>query len=125
MDFWDGIEHPLLDEDRLISLWVLAESCSPDSFDELYERSAQFEVISDGDERRRVRVMPPRMRAALASLGVLNGEGTVRLAQRWACTKELEWIDEAWVLQLLRLVTDSAETAQTQGKTLILWYESR
>ncbi len=37
---WDGFEHPLLDDDRLITLWALAESDSPGSDDGLYRREA-------------------------------------------------------------------------------------
>jgi hypothetical protein len=80
-------------------------------------------VIQDEGDQRSVDVIPEKMVAALASVAALPDGDFDRLAASWGETEEFEGWEEAEVADLLRLVGDLAETAQLEGKTLLLWVE--
>jgi hypothetical protein len=118
---WDGFAFKGVDRVRLITLWSLIESRSPD--DRFQDRSETVRVIQDEGDQRSVDVIPEKMVAALASVAALPDGDFDRLAASWGETEEFEGWEEAEVADLLRLVGDLAETAQLEGKTLLLWVE--
>ncbi len=118
---WDGFGFKGLDNVRLITLWSLIESTSPD--DRFEDRLETVRVIQDEGHGRWVHVIPEKMLAALASVATLDDDDFDRLAEAWGQTEEFEGWEEADVLELLRLVGDLAETARLGGKTLLLWVE--
>ncbi len=118
---WDGFAYKGLDRVRLITLWALVESGSPDNrFD---ERLDAVVVIRDPDEERWVEVIPLEMLTTLASVAALDDDDFNRLAQSWGQTDEFEGWENAEALDLLCQVSDLAERAQSVGKTLLLRVE--
>ena len=117
----DGFAYPGLDRVRLITLWALAESDSPD--DQFDERLDTVHVINDKDLDRWVDILPPEMVAALGTIATLNDSEFDRLARSWRDTEEFEGWKEDEVFDLLRQVSDLAETARLENQSLFLWTE--
>jgi hypothetical protein len=117
----DGFAYTGLDRVRLITLWALAESDSPD--DQFDERLDTVHVINDKDLDRWVDILPPEMVAALGTIATLNDSEFDRLARSWRDTEEFEGWKEDEVLDLLRQVSDLAETARLENQSLFLWTE--
>jgi hypothetical protein len=121
LESWDGFTYTGLDRVRLITLWALAESASPD--DQFDERLDAVRVINDKDSDRWVDILPPEMVAALGTITTLDDSEFARLARSWRDTEEFEGWKEDEVFDLLRQVSDLAETAQLENKSLFLWTE--
>ena len=121
LESWDGFAYAGLDRVRLITLWALAESGSPD--DQFDERLDAVRVINDKDLDRWVDILPPEMVAALGTITTLDDREFDRLARSWRDTDEFEGWKEDEVLDLLRQVGDVAETAKLENKSLFLWTE--
>jgi hypothetical protein len=119
LESWDGFAYTGLDRVRLITLWALAESASPD--DQFDERLDAVRVINDNDLDRWVDILPPEMVAALGTITTLDDREFDRLARSWRDTEEFEGWKEDEVFDLLRQVGDLAETAQLENKSLFLW----
>ncbi len=119
LESWDGFAYTGLDRVRLITLWALAESASPD--DQFDERLDAVHVINDNDLDRWVDILPPEMVAALGTIATLDDSEFDRLARSWRDTEEFEGWKEDEVFDLLRQVGDLAETAQLENKSLFLW----
>jgi hypothetical protein len=119
LESWDGFAYTGLDRVRLITLWALAESASPD--DQFDERLDAVRVINDNDLDRWVDILPPEMVATLGTITTLDDSEFDRLARSWRDTEEFEGWKEDEVFDLLRQVGDLAETAQLENKSLFLW----
>ena len=117
----DGFAYTGLDRVRLITLRALAESDSPD--DQFDERLDTVHVINDKDLDRWVDILPPEMVAALGTIATLNDSEFDRLARSWRDTEEFEGWKEDEVFDLLRQVSDLAETARLENQSLFLWTE--
>ena len=117
----DGFAYTGLDRVRLITLWALAVSASPD--DQFDERLDAVHVINDKDLDRWVDILPPEMVAALGTIATLDDNEFDRLARSWMDTEEFEGWKEDEVFDLLRQVSDLAETARLENKSLFLWTE--
>jgi hypothetical protein len=116
---WDGFFCRGLDRIKLATLWALVETGSAD--DRLEQRLDQIRTIPEGDHGPWVDIVPTKMLASLASIAAMEEEGRASIAERWGQTDELEGWDAFEILDLLRTIGDTAETAQLEGKTLLIW----
>ena len=108
-DSWAGFAYKGLDKVRLITLWSLIESTSPD--DRFEDRLETVRVIRHQGELRSVETIPAEMLGALASVATLSDDDFDRLAKSWRRTEEFVGWEESEVLDLLRLVGDLADSA--------------
>ena len=116
---WEGFGYKGLDHIKLITLWALVESGAPR--DRFEERLSSLKVHSKGEQGPWADVLPSRMLPALASASSGESAEFDALASAWGNTQEFEGWQEDEVTELLRLVVELAESAQLQGKTMILW----
>ena len=116
---WDGFFCRGLDRIKLATLWALVETGSAD--DRLEQRLDQIRTIPEGDRGPWVDVVPAKMLASLASIAAMEEGEQESIAERWAQTDELEAWQASEILDLVRTVGDTAETAQLENKTLLMW----
>jgi hypothetical protein len=116
---WDGFFYRGLDRIKLATLWALVESGSVN--DRLDERLDQIHTIPEGDEGPWVDIIPTRMLFALASIAAMEESKQTTIAEKWSRTEELEGSDPSEVFDLVRSIGDTAETAQLEDKTLLIW----
>jgi hypothetical protein len=116
---WDGFFCRGLDRIKLATLWALVESGSPD--DRLEERLDQVRTIPEGDQGPWVDIVPTKMLSALASIAAMEEDEQASIAKDWGRSDELEGWDASEVLDLVRRIGDTAETAELEDKTLLIW----
>ncbi len=116
---WDGFTYRGLDRIKLATLWALVESGSVNN--RIDERLDQIRTIPEGDQGPWVDIIPTRMLSVLSSIGAMEGDEQASVAEDWGRTEELEGWDPSEVLDLVRNIGDTAETAQLEGKTLLIW----
>lgn len=116
---WDGFFCRGLDRIKLATLWALVEAGTAD--DRFDQRLDEIRTIPEGDQGPWVDIVPPRMLAALASIAAMDEDEQESLAERWGQTEELDGWDASDVLDMVRSVADTAETAQLENKTLLIW----
>jgi hypothetical protein len=116
---WDGFFCRGLDRIKLATLWALVEAGSPD--DQLEQRLDAIRTIPEGDQGPWVDIIPPRMLASLASIAAMEEDEQGSLADRWGQTEELDGWEASEVIDLVRSVGDTAESAQLENKTLLIW----
>ena len=98
---------------------ALIESGSAD--DDIGVRLDQIRTIGDGESGPWVDIVPARMLASLASIAAKDGEEFRSIAERWARIEEFEFWDGSEILDTLRNIGDTAETALLEDKTLLIW----
>lgn len=108
-----------LDRIKLATLWALVEAGSAE--DTLEQRLDEIRTIPEGDQGPWVDIVPLKMLGALASIASMEEDEHESLADRWGATEELEGWDASEVLDLLRSIGDTAESAQLEKKTLLIW----
>jgi hypothetical protein len=116
---WDGFSYRGLDRIKLATLWALVESNFDN--DRLNDRLDQIRTIPQGDKGPWVDILPTTMLSELASIAVMEEDDQARVAELWGKTNEFRYWDRSKVIDLLRSIGDAAETAQLDGKTLLLW----
>src|SRR5262249_99559 len=116
---WDGFFCRGLDRIKLATLWALVEADSPD--DRLEQRLDAIRTIPDGDHGPWVDVLPPKMLASLAAIAAMEENDQESLAERWGQTEELDGWEASEVFDLVRSIGDTAESAQLENKTLLIW----
>lgn len=116
---WDGFFFRSLDRIKLATLWALVEAGSPD--DSLEQRLHAIRTIPEGNQGPWVDIVPPKMLASLASISALEDDEQESLAQRWGQTEELDGWEASEVFGLVRSIGDTAESAQLENKTLLIW----
>jgi hypothetical protein len=116
---WDGFFCRGLDRIKLATLWALVESGSAD--DHLGARLDQIRTTPEGDRGPWVDIVPTKMLSALASIAAMEEDEKASIAEQWGRTDEFEGWDSADVLDLMRSIGDTAESAQLEGKTLLIW----
>jgi hypothetical protein len=116
---WDGFFCRGLDRLKLTTLWALVEGSAAD--DRLEQRLDEIRTIPDGDQGPWVDVIPTRMLASLATIAAMEEDEQQAIADRWGQTEELNGWEASEVLDLVRAIGDTAETAQLQNKTLLIW----
>lgn len=116
---WDGFFCRGLDRIKLATLWALVETGSAE--DRLEQRLEQIRTIPEGDRGPWVDVVPTKMLAALASIAAMEADEQESIAERWGQTDELEGWEASEILDLVRSIGDTAETAQLENKTLLIW----
>jgi len=116
---WDGFFCKGLDRIKLATLWALIEAGSAD--DKLEQRLVAIRTIPEGDQGPWVDIVPPKMLASLASIAAMEEDEKQSLAERWAETNELEGWEASEVFDLVHSIGDTAESAQLENKTLLIW----
>ena len=116
---WDGFFCRGLHRIKLATLWALVETGSVD--DRLEQRLDQIRTIPEGDRGPWVDVLPPKMLASLASIAAMEEDEQESIAERWGQTEELEGWEVSEILDLVHSIGDTAETAQLENKTLLIW----
>jgi hypothetical protein len=116
---WDGFFCHGLDRIKLVTLWALLEAGSAD--DKLEHRLDTIRTIPEGDHGPWVDIVPPNMLGSLASIVAMEEDEQESLAERWGHTVELERWEASEVLDLLRSIGDTAESALLVNKTLLIW----
>jgi hypothetical protein len=115
---WDGCFCRGLDRIKLVTLWALVESDSPD--DRLEQRLDAIRTIPEGDQGPWVDIVPPKMFASLASIAAMEEDEQESLAERLGQTEELDGWEASEVIDLVRSIGD-AESAQRENKMLLVW----
>lgn len=116
---WDGFLCHGLDRIKLATLWALAEAGS--SEDRFEQRLDSIQTIPEGDQGPWIDIIPPKMLRSLASIAAMEDDEQKSLAERWGQTEELEEWEASEVLNLVRSIGDTAESAQLEHKTLLIW----
>jgi hypothetical protein len=116
---WDGFFFRGLDSIKLTTLWALVETGSAD--DRFQDRLDQIRTIDKGKQGPWVDVVPTNMLTSLASIAAMDEDEQESIAERWGQTEELEGWEAHEILEALRSVGDTAETAQLESKTLVIW----
>jgi hypothetical protein len=116
---WDGFFCRGLDRIKLATLWALVETGSPHH--QLEQRLDQIRTIPHGNRGPWVDVVPMKMLMSLASIAAMEDDGQESLALLWGQTDEMERWEAAEILDVLRSIGDTAETAQLNKKTLLIW----
>ena len=112
---WDGFGFRGLDPIKLATLWALVETGSPD--DRLEQRLDQVRTIPEGDQGPWIDVLPTKMVASLASIAAMEEGEQESLAEQWGQTDELQGWEEFDILDLVRSIGDTAETAQLENES--------
>lgn len=116
---WDGFSYQGLDRVNLATFWAIVEAgLAEDRFE---ERLDAIRTISASDRGPWVDILPAKMLHTLATIAAMDEAEQGTVAERWGQTDELEGWDAADVLDLVRSIGDTAETALLRTKTLILW----
>jgi hypothetical protein len=116
---WDGFFCRGLDRIKLATLWALVETGSAD--DRLEERLDEIHTIPEGDQGPWVDIVPTKMLASLASIAAMEEDEQESIAERWGQTDELEGWKTSEILDTVRNIGDTAQTAQLEDKTLLIW----
>ncbi len=116
---WDGFTFRGLDRVKLVTLRALVEAGSADS--RLEERLSAIRTIPEGDQGPWVDIVPLRMLGSLASIAAMERDEQESLAERWGQTEELEGWQASEVLDSVWSIADTAESAQLENRTLLLW----
>jgi hypothetical protein len=116
---WDGFFCRGLDRIKLATLWALVEAGSADHG--LEQRLDAIRTIPEVDQGPWVDIIPPKMLGALASIAAMEEGEQESLAERWGETDELEGWEASEVFDLVRSIGDSAESAELENKTLLIW----
>lgn len=116
---WDGFFCRGLDRLKLATLWALVEAGSAD--DRFEQRLDEIRTIPKGDQGPWVDIVPPKMLSALASIAAMEKDEQQSLAEHWGQTEELEEWEAPEIFEVVRSIGDTAETAQLENKTLLVW----
>jgi hypothetical protein len=116
---WDGSFCRGLEQIKLVMLWALVETGAPD--DRFDSRLDEVQTLPKGNEGPWVDVIPPKMLATLASIAAMEENEQESLAKLWGGTKEFDGWEASEILDLVRDIGDSAESAQLGNKTLLIW----
>jgi hypothetical protein len=116
---WDGFFCRGLDRIKMVTLWALVETGSAD--DTFEQRLDQIRTLPESDQGPWVDVIPTKMLVSLASIAAMEEEEQASLAGRWGETDELEGWEAPEILDVVRSIGDTAETAQLEHKTLVIW----
>lgn len=116
---WNGFRFRGLDNIKLITLWALIEAGSPD--DDFESRLDQVPRISERESGPWVDVVPDGMLSTLAEIASMEVEESAALASLWGQTEEFEGWEASDVQDLLCSIGDLADSAQLEGKMLLLW----
>jgi len=116
---WQGFFYRSLDRVKLATLWALVEGGTADNrFD---ERLDAIRAVPDSDQGPWVDIIPPQMLKSLADIAGMDEQEVDAIAEQWRRTDELQGWDALEVLELVRRIGDTAETAQLQNKGLLMW----
>jgi hypothetical protein len=118
-DTWRGFFCRGIDSIKLAALWAVVECGSAD--DRLDERLGAIRTLSNSDQGPWVDVVPQEMLALLATIAAMEELELEAIADKWHSTDELKDCDALHVLDLVRNIGDTAETAQLQKKGLLIW----
>ncbi|HQR43757.1 MAG TPA: hypothetical protein PLX97_13775, partial [Gemmatales bacterium] len=116
---WDGFSCRGLNTINLATLWALAETGSAD--DGVERRLDAIRTLPEGDEGPWVDIVPPTMLAALAAIATMEDQEQEALAVRWGKTEEMDGWDASEVVDAVRSIGDTAESALLENKTLLIW----
>ena len=116
---WDGFFCRGLDRIKLATLWALVEAGSAD--DRFEHRLDAIRTIPEGDKGPWVDIVPPKMLGSLASIAAMEEDEQESLAERWGQTEEREGWEASEILDLVRDIGDTAESAHLENKTLLIW----
>jgi hypothetical protein len=115
---WEGFSYTGLDVIKLMTLWALLESDSPNNRFE--ERLDSVNCITCSESGPWVDVLSPEAVRAFVQAASMAEEQFESVANAWAETEEFDGWEAEDVIDLLRSVGDLAESAVLSGKTLVL-----
>ena len=116
---WSGMGFDGLDNVKLATLWGILDGGTPNSSLEEH-LDALKAVISLPDQGALVFELPQALIAYMAIVSGFEPEARNELAAKWAQAEEFESWDESEVQELLQGITDLADMARLESKTLLL-----
>lgn len=116
---WEGFYYQGLDSIKLAMLCALLESGSVEG---QYEaRMEAIRTIAAGEQGPWVDVLPNEMVKSFASLASMDDEELSALSSVLLQVEDFSSLPDDDVIALMRTIGDQAESAELEGKTLMLY----